>query len=471
MTVSKTSPLIPHEIEQLKTQILKRIGKKVYTPKVPGGSEMFRMVFPLAPIDPISWLQVQSIHPKIYWSDRRRDFELAGVGQADLIHSQSQTEIPIMFRLIRQVLASGGTSLRYLGGMSFDVHESNDPCWQLFGNFYFILPRFEIIRWQGKTSFVVNFRFTSRKDLDQQRESFPAELEKIDFQTADLPDKIPGLAAYRHHPDRIYWDKMIREALDGIDRGLFEKIVLARQSSFEFASSLPALQILRGLKHLDPRNIYFYLQPNREICFLSGTPEILYSREGRKITSEAIAASRPRGAGPDEDLRLERELLTNPKDIKEHWFVLKSIGDILKPMCRDLTQQGKTSVLKQDRIQHLHAKFKGILKQHINDEKIITLLHPTPAVGGFPTKPALANLKTLEPFNRGWYAAPVGWISSRSAQFAVAIRCGLICENQLILYSGAGILNGSQADAEWNELNNKIAGYLKVLGIAERLNG
>ncbi len=196
---------------------------------------------------------------------------------------------------------------------------------------------------------------------------------------------------------------------------------------------------------------------------------MFYARQGRNISSEAVAATRLRGKNVKEDQLLEQELLTSPKDIREHWYVLKSLNDHLGPLCQHITQQGKTTVLKQSRIQHLSAQLKGVLKQNISDEMIILNLHPTPAVGGFPTRPALARLKTLEPFDRGWYAAPVGWLSSNSAKFVVAIRSGLICENQLVLYSGAGIVRGSQAQSEWNETNNKIASYLRVLRIKEDL--
>ncbi len=80
-----------------------------------------------------------------------------------------------------------------------------------------------------------------------------------------------------------------------------------------------------------------------------------------------------------------------------------------------------------------------------------------------PTENALDEIRRLEPFQRGWYAAPVGWIGVDEAEFAVAIRSGLIHEDRLTLYSGAGIVPGSTADSEWDEIEHKISDFLQLL--------
>ena len=72
-------------------------------------------------------------------------------------------------------------------------------------------------------------------------------------------------------------------------------------------------------------------------------------------------------------------------------------------------------------------------------------------------------LRDWEEFNRGWYAAPVGWIEQNQAEFAVAIRSGLVQGNRLSLFSGAGIVKGSDPDAEWSEVENKISDFIHIL--------
>ncbi len=122
------------------------------------------------------------------------------------------------------------------------------------------------------------------------------------------------------------------------------------------------------------------------------------------------------------------------------------------------------TILKLNHLQHLYNQLTGQLKEHIDDGDIINELHPTPAVGGFPREAALEQIGWLEPFDRGWYAAPVGWISEDAAEFVVAIRSGLVAGQQLHLYSGAGIVEGSSPSKEWEEIENKISNFIKTLG-------
>src|SRR5690606_13237925 len=97
------------------------------------------------------------------------------------------------------------------------------------------------------------------------------------------------------------------------------------------------------------------------------------------------------------------------------------------------------------------------------DADLLRGLHPTPAVGGVPRDRAMAFIASRENFDRGWYAGPVGWISSDAAEFAVAIRSGIVDGDTLALYSGAGIVEGSEPAAEWGEIEQKMSNFLGVL--------
>jgi len=99
----------------------------------------------------------------------------------------------------------------------------------------------------------------------------------------------------------------------------------------------------------------------------------------------------------------------------------------------------------------------------VSDAALMQALHPSPAVGGVPTNKAIAYLREHEPFDRGWYAGPVGWVGPESGEFAVAIRSGLVRGNTLSLYSGAGIVDGSTPDGEWSEIETKLSNALSAL--------
>jgi menaquinone-specific isochorismate synthase len=97
---------------------------------------------------------------------------------------------------------------------------------------------------------------------------------------------------------------------------------------------------------------------------------------------------------------------------------------------------------------------------------VLEALHPTPAVGGTPRLKAIELIRTLEPFDRGWYSGPVGWLGPYSSEFAVGIRSGLIHGNRLSLFAGAGIVAGSTIEGEWREIEQKSAGLLSTLGLS-----
>ncbi|MBW2108900.1 MAG: chorismate-binding protein, partial [Deltaproteobacteria bacterium] len=130
------------------------------------------------------------------------------------------------------------------------------------------------------------------------------------------------------------------------------------------------------------------------------------------------------------------------------------------PLCALLTQDEHPGVLKLSRCRHLITRFKGKLKNGVGDAQLLESLHPTPAVGGVPRDRALRDIALIEPFDRGWYAGPVGWISKSAAQFVVGIRSGLTEGRRLHLFSGAGIVRGSVPEAEWKELEDKISDFV-----------
>jgi menaquinone-specific isochorismate synthase len=96
---------------------------------------------------------------------------------------------------------------------------------------------------------------------------------------------------------------------------------------------------------------------------------------------------------------------------------------------------------------------------------VLRALNPTPAVGGHPKKGALEEIRSIETFDRGWYAGPVGWIGADGAEFAVGIRSGLVRGRRLTLFSGAGIVEGSVPEAEWAEIEQKIGDFTGVFEV------
>ncbi|MCP4570339.1 MAG: isochorismate synthase, partial [FCB group bacterium] len=136
-------------------------------------------------------------------------------------------------------------------------------------------------------------------------------------------------------------------------------------------------------------------------------------------------------------------------------FVIEGVAQTISELGLDDPVIGETAVLKLDQVQHLWTPVTATLQPSITDHNIIDRLHPTPAVGGTPRNEALKLIRELENFERGYYAAPIGYISSARAEFAVGIRALVVAGRKVSVFTGAGIVQGSDPEDEWCELNSK----------------
>jgi len=258
-------------------------------------------------------------------------------------------------------------------------------------------------------------------------------------------------------PDLYNWKKHIAATLQHIDRKEFDKVVLGRKTSLRLDSCANPFDLLFE----SPNCTTFLFQPSPDIAFLGSTPEMLYRREGRNIVSDAIAGTRPRGKTTTEDAKLREDLLLSDKERREFAYVQQFIHAELSPLCETLNWTD-IGILKTPSVQHLHSQLTGFLKEHVTDSLLLETLHPTPAIAGLPRKNALLHLQDIEPFARGWYGAPIGWISKEKSELAVAIRSALIQKNDVHLFAAVGIVKGSHPELEWEELNHKISPWIEV---------
>jgi menaquinone-specific isochorismate synthase len=432
--------------------------------------KILRVEVPVDRLEPLSWLARQSADVKIYWSAREEKLTIAGVGQLVVISGEERIDYPTTFARLRQNLSPLFPHVRYYGGISFTQDRTIDPSWQLFGNYRFIIPRFEVCTDGIDTYFACNFQFDPLVEIDRQLGTILAELANLDLSIAaeiELP-QLPRPIDRVDTPNSIDWHQNVRTALATFPDLQLDKVVLARKSILTFAAPLQPQSILLALQQHNPHSYHFCFQINPQTAFIGISPERLYHRHDRFLKTEAIAGTRHRGASPQIDLELSEALRTSPKDLREHQLVVENLQVILTDLCETVAIQPRSTILKLNKVQHLYTQFQGILKPNIADAQILPKLHPTPAVGGFPRIQALHSIQKIETFERGWYAAPVGWIGYGDAEFAVAIRSGLIDRDRLLLFAGAGIIEGSQADEEWTEIENKIRHFTDLFQTPNR---
>jgi menaquinone-specific isochorismate synthase len=425
---------------------------------------VIRLAVPAGRINAFKWLREQRLFPKSYWSGRGERTGVAAVGIADVREMSMSEGAGSLSRLLASLPDAGGSGARYYGGARFDALREPDEEWAPFAAYRFVLPRFELHAGDAETTLVCNLV------LPRDVQSFSEILEQIEDLSVPVGafgGSLPIPVRREDSPDFRGWKGNIEQALRAFSEGHLGKVVLARRVEIGFDGDLDATLVLETLKEATPNCFHFYTEPEAGIAFLGASPERLFSRDGSLVVSEAVAGTRPRGLSSEDDEGLREDLLHSAKDLSEHTFVRTGIGEALAPFCEELETEGDIAEMKLARGRHLRSKVRGILKEGVTDAGLLEALHPTPAVGGHPRDGALAEIRDLEPFDRGLYAGPVGWIGAGSSEFAVGIRSGLVRGRTLDLYSGAGIVAGSVPDEEWAEIENKISDFTGMFGLEQ----
>lgn len=379
-----------------------------------------------------------------YWKSRDGRLEVGGTGsvfssdEANTL-SHHAGESPIMF-----------------GGHRFTAKGMTDDIWNGFPGSIYNIPRRVFIRENDNCFEAVCLMINGESAI----ESLIADAAEFFNTESDNPPPIPdfispAISSKRHFPDYNGWCRNVEKGLAAIKSGKLEKIVLARRTDYQFNRAINPISLLNNLMTHHPESFAFMYQPRPGNAFISMTPERLYRRSDGLLEMDALSSTVSRGATPEEDRRLEKILLENSKLRHEQQLVVDGVAAALLPIIADKPDIGPTKILKLDRIQHLVTPIVGRLRTGIGDSEILKALHPTPAVGGTPREPAVDIIAELEPFDRGWYSGPIGIIAGHQAEFAVGIRSLLIRDKSISVFAGAGIVAGSDPDAEWQEIESK----------------
>ena len=428
-----------------------------------GPAGVVRVEVPVPRIDALAWLRAQDPRAvKTYWADRDGGGEAAGVGAADLAACAGPDGVHALFEGLRRRLDSGDAGARYFGGMRFDRGRACTPAWRAFGGCRFVLPRFELRQRDGESVLACQWL---RSETDE--DSLLQEVDTLAFRPAASGGVRAAAGERRDLPDRNGWEAAVTGTLALLSEGPLEKLVLARRSTFGFTRELDPLACLEALSPGAARCYRFCFIPAYGSAFLGVSPERLYRRDGRQVRCEAIAGTRVRGDGVSLDRQLERDLMASEKERREQDYVARGVREGMARLCRSLSADPGPSVVKLRQCQHLMTAFQGVLRDGVGDADLVDALHPTPAVGGYPTDLAVRRIDETEPFDRGWYAGPVGWVGRDRAELAVAIRSGLVEGSTLSVFAGAGIVAGSAPGDEWRELDYKIGHFTRALNLPQ----
>ncbi len=237
---------------------------------------------------------------------------------------------------------------------------------------------------------------------------------------------------------------------EALARGL-DKVVLAR----DLVATIPANADLRlplgRLNSAYPETFTFAVDG-----LMGASPETLVQSSHGSVSARVLAGSSARGADALADELARTTIAQSPKDREEHDFALGSVLDALAPHTSALTSSD-VFTLRLPNLWHLASDVTATLADGSSALDLVAALHPTAAVAGTPTAAAVDLIAELEPFDRGRYAGPVGWIDARGdGEWAVALRCALVEGETVTAYAGAGIVAGSDPALELAETELKF---------------
>lgn len=405
--------------------------------------------------------------PRVYWTSPYGP-EFAGGGTT----ARLTADDPDRFETVRDAAGNLFAGLdhegpetarpRLFGGFSF--HDSHEPAppWQGFASAEFVLPRTQLTRADGKTWLTVSEQDAAPGAVERELANVRETLSGATTRPMAEP---PGVVATKSTTPRSEWTGQVRSAVSRIERGELRKVTLAQALAVELAEEVSVPDALARLGESYPDCFRFCFEPTPDAAFFGATPERLATLRGRTVETDALAGTVGRGETGAEDAELEATIRDSEKMAHEHELVVETIRDQLAPLSGTVRVEDRR-VRKLATIQHLWTPIEADLQADDHVLSIVEALHPTPAVGGLPPENALQTIHETETFDRGWYAAPVGWFDADGdGTFAVGIRSAVTGEQSATLFAGNGIVADSDPDEEYEEVQLK---YRPILDELER---
>ncbi len=428
----------------------------------PPADRVLRVSVPVDRVNPFGWLRGNGLFPKLYWTGRDGASAIAAVGAADVQEDAVLDGPDELRKRLSPLLVGADTLTRYYGGLRFDPRRKPDEGWSAFGAYRFVLPRFELhVDGGGDAMLVCNLVLP--RDAER-REEILEQVEGLAFPRGGPDAGQPPPDSRTDVPGFTGWERGVERALEAFREGRLNKAVLARRADLGFAEEVDATSVLEELGSATPGCFHFFVEPEDGMAFVGASPERLFRREGRRVESEAVAGTRPRGVSEADDDGLREELLRSEKDRSELEYVRVGVREVLGALCDELEVEQDVLEMKGASRRHLVSRVRGRLREGVTDADVLLALNPTPAVGGYPRGEMLDEILAQEPFDRGWYAGSVGWIGAEASEFAVGIRSALIRGRTVSLFSGAGIVPGSVPAQEWDEIEQKIEDFKGMFG-------
>ncbi|MEG4403736.1 isochorismate synthase [Microcoleus sp. MON2_D5] len=434
----------------------------------------------IAPVDPLVVLQEISEPCQRHFYFEKRDpisgnsFAIAALDSAIHLTVAGSERFALAQNFIQSCLARtiaiGTERLPFSGPhffCSFAFFDENVATNCYFPPGTVFLPKWQITRLKDSCTIVANAIINCDININIVTDNIWQNFDKI----ASRPyQKITSLRnssiLLKQIPvnDATQFKTSVKSALEFIKSQYFSKIVLSQAINVISKTPFSLIDSLNNLRLTYPGCYVFSTSNGQGQNFIGASPERLISIHKNELVTDALAGSAPRGKNEAEDANLGKGLLNSEKDIREHRVVIDFIVDRLSSLGINPDFSPVPRLLQLSNIQHLWTPIRARIPRDIHLLKILSQLHPTPAVAGVPRDIALQQIRGCESCDRSLYAAPLGWIDrTGNGEFAVGIRSALIDGDRAILYAGAGIVAGSEPEKELAEIQLKLQALLNAL--------
>ena len=439
-----------------------------------GTSVLVSQVLSVAAVDPLSFYAAGSFtneNDRTFWSDPENDTTIVGQGcvkqfeaQIDRFRSiESDWQTFLEQAIIEGAPSRPGVGPVLLGGFSFDPTAPDSGEWDSFPKGGMVLPELMLTSAGNHAWLTLNAIVSAGDNVEVISEALLDKHDRLfEKLTSHAYADVDAISIEEIRPQE--WKETVRSAAANIRNGHLDKVVLAREIKLQSTQNFSSTKTLTNLKKQQSDSYVFAFEYGDK-CFLGASPERLVKRDGQQVYSTCLAGSIQRGESKEMDDELGEALLHDQKNRIEHDLVVQMIRSAMEEECEFVQVPSRPEILKTPHIQHLFTPVVARAGRETSLFRMVERLHPTPALGGYPQKEAVNEIKRIEKLDRGWYAGPVGWVDYQgNGEFAVAIRSGLLKGEEATLYAGCGIVGDSDPDSEYEETKMKFKPMLTALG-------
>ena len=292
---------------------------------------------------------------------------------------------------------------------------------------------------------------------------YKGRVERFVRQALSAPRRQARSISYRIETDsREAWIEAVNQALAAIEAQRVSKVVLSRRVRLVAKEPFSSKDLLVNLIDGDAQGsvlLYRYA----DIFFCGCTPELLLRKENDQISSMCLAGTCPAGADEAQRAQLADELMKDAKNRAEHDFVVQHVREVLLRECYQVNVPNTPSIMPLTHVQHLYTPAEAQILDGVTLWDLMGDIHPTPAVSGTPVGEARMLIRSIESYNRGFFAGACGYVDAAgNGEFSVGLRTGVFDGEMGWLYAGCGIVAGSDAQAEYDEIGLKLKTILSA---------